>query len=100
MFRIQYLSKHEKAQVQDFRNWVRNDPESTTRSAPDSPIIGLIENSDTIASQEAGTSGTPNESAPDTEKTSPSTAARGVTLLLMLDLVVERLEGQVNPQFE
>ena len=66
-----------KAQVQDFRNWVRSDPESTTRSAPDSRIIGLIESSEAIASQEAGTSGTPKESAPDTGKTSPFGATRG-----------------------
>jgi len=73
LFRVQYFPEHEKAQIQDFRNWVENDPESTTRSAPDSPIIGLIENSDAVASQEVGTSGTSKESAPGTEKISPST---------------------------
>ena len=73
MFRVQYFPEHEKAQIQDFCNWVENDPESTTRSAPDSPIIGLIENSDAVASQEVGTSGTSKESAPRTEKSSPST---------------------------
>jgi len=77
LFRIQYLPEHEKDQVQDFCNWVHKDPDSATRSAPESPIIGLIENSDAIACQETGTSGTPKESAPEAEKTSPSVAAKG-----------------------
>ena len=34
---------HEKIQVQDFRNWVSSSSEGTSRSAPESPIIGLIE---------------------------------------------------------
>ena len=33
---------HEKDQVQDFRNWVSSGSEETSRSAPDSPVIGLI----------------------------------------------------------
>lgn len=40
---IQHLSAHEKDQVQDFRNWVSRGSEGTSRSAPESPIIGLIE---------------------------------------------------------
>ena len=32
-----------KDQVQDFRNWVSSVSEGTSRSAPDSPVIGLIE---------------------------------------------------------
>ena len=62
---------------------MQSDPEATTRSAPESPIIGLIENSDAAACQEAGTSGTPKESAPKAEKSSlfadqlpPSAAAK------------------------
>jgi hypothetical protein len=35
---------HEKEQIQDFRNWVLSSSEGTSRSAPESPIIGLIEN--------------------------------------------------------
>jgi len=77
LFRIQYLPEHEKDQVQDFRNWVHKDPDSATRSAPESPIIGLIENSDAIACQETGTSGTPKESTPEAKKTSPSIATKG-----------------------
>ena len=34
---------HEKDQVQDFRNWVSSGSEGTSRSAPESPVIGLIE---------------------------------------------------------
>ena len=43
MTRIQHLSAYEKDQVQDFRNWVSSDSEETSRSAPESPVIGLIE---------------------------------------------------------
>ena len=41
--RVQHLSEHEKDQVQDFRNWVSSGSEETSRSAPDSLVIGLIE---------------------------------------------------------
>ena len=34
---------HEKDQVQDFRNWVSSGSEGTSRSAPESLVIGLIE---------------------------------------------------------
>ena len=34
---------HEKDQVQDFLNWVSSGSEGTSRSAPESPVIGLIE---------------------------------------------------------
>ena len=42
--RVQHLSAHEKNQVQDFPNWVSSGSEGTSRSAPESPVIGLIEN--------------------------------------------------------
>jgi len=41
--RIQHLLAHEKDQVQDFRNWISSGSEGTSRSAPESPVIGLIE---------------------------------------------------------
>ena len=47
---------HEKEQIQDFRNWVLSSSEGTSRSAPESPVIGLIENP--VASL-------PNPEAPD-----------------------------------
>ena len=67
-FKIQHLPEPEKIQIQNLCNWVENNPESSTRSAPDSPIIGLIENSDAAACQEVGTSGTSKEPAPGAEK--------------------------------
>jgi len=48
--RIQYLPAQEKNQIQDFRNWMESSPEESTRSTPDSPVIGLIKNSTTPSS--------------------------------------------------
>jgi len=64
--RIKYLSAHEKDQIQDFRNWVQSGSETTTRSAPESPVIGLIENStDNLPSSDMpGTLSEPNPEAP------------------------------------
>jgi len=41
--RIQHFQAHEKDQVQDFCNWVSSGSKGTSRSAPESPVIGLIE---------------------------------------------------------
>ena len=71
-FRIQYLPEQEKGRVQDFRNWVESDLDSSTRLGPDSPIIGLIKSYDAATCQEVGTSGMPKESAPEAEKSAPS----------------------------
>ena len=67
MARIQYLLVHEKDQIQDFRNWVQSGPETTTRSAPESPVIGLIENSTASIPdvETAGISNEPNPEAPE-----------------------------------
>ena len=58
---------HEKDQVQDFRNWMSSGSERTSRPAPESPVIGLMEtpaanlpNSDT-----AEKSSEPNPEAPE-----------------------------------
>ena len=67
MFRIQYLPEHEKDQVQNFHNWVHSDPDTTTRSAPESPIIGLSKSS-VATCHEAGTSRTSKESTPKVRK--------------------------------
>ena len=77
---------HEKDQVQDFLNWMQSDPETTTRSAPESPVIGLIENSTAIC-QNADTPGTSNEpnprtsneSNPETPKLTPSAATESTS---------------------
>ena len=45
MARIKYLPAQEKDQIQDFRNWMESSLETSTRSTPESPIIGLIESS-------------------------------------------------------
>ena len=41
--KIHRLPAHEKDQVQDFRNWMSSGSEGTSRTAPESPVIGLIE---------------------------------------------------------
>ena len=43
MARVHHLPAHEKIQVLDFHNWVSNGSEGTSRSALESPVIGLIE---------------------------------------------------------
>ena len=67
MARIQYLTAHEKEQIQDFHNWVSSSSEGTSRSDPESPVIGLIENP--VASlpnvDTTGKSNEPNPEAPD-----------------------------------
>ena len=85
MARIQYLLAHEKDQIQDFCNWMQNDPETTTRSAPESPVIGLIENS-TANSPNADTPGTSNEPNPEAPKLTP-TATEGTSSAVELTMV-------------
>ena len=55
---------------------MQRDPEATTRSAPESPVIGLIENSTAIC-QNADTPGTSNEPNPKVPKLNPSAATEG-----------------------
>ena len=74
--RIQHLSPHEKDQVQDFCNWVSSGSEGTNRSAPDSPIIGLIE-SPAAGFLSADTAEKPSEPSPETSDT--PTAAEGAS---------------------
>ena len=66
--RVQHLSAHEKDQVQDFRNWVSSGLEGTNRSAPDSPVIGLIE-SPAADFPSADTAEKPSEPSPKTSDT-------------------------------
>ena len=65
--RIQYLPAHEKDQVQDFRNWVSSGSEGTSRSAPESPVFGLIETPAAILQNvnTAEKSSEPNPEAPE-----------------------------------
>jgi hypothetical protein len=76
--RIQYLPAHEKDQIQDFRNWMKSNPETTTRSAPESPVIGLIKNS-TANPLNADTPGTSSEPNPEAPKLAPSTSTEGTS---------------------
>ena len=57
---------------------MERDLEATTRSAPESPVIGLIENSTAIC-QNADTPGTSNEPNPGSPKLTPSTATEGTS---------------------
>ena len=57
---------------------MQRDLEATTRSAPESPVIGLIENS-TAISPDADTPGTSNELNPLVPKLAPSTTTEGTS---------------------
>ena len=74
-FKIQHLPEPEKAQIQNFCNWVENNPESSTRSAPDSPIMGVIKGSGDVATRKVSTSRDSKEDAPGAEKSAPSSAS-------------------------
>ena len=65
---------------------MQNNLETTTRSAPESPVIGLIENStvicpnvDTPGTSNEPNPGTSNESNPEAPKLAPSAAAKGTS---------------------
>ena len=73
MARIQTLPAHEKDQIQDFRNWVQNEPESTTRSVLESLIIGLIENP-SVSMPSAETARTSNKPNPEVFEHTPAAA--------------------------
>ena len=76
--RIQYLPSHEKDQIQDFRNWMESGSEMTTRSPPESPVIGLIESS-TASPVNAGTPGTSKEPNLEVPSPTPSAATEGTS---------------------
>ena len=57
-----------KDQVQDFRNWVSSGSEETSRSAPDSSIIGLIK-TPTASFPSADAAEKPSEPSPETSDT-------------------------------
>ena len=85
---------HEKDQIQDFRNWMQNDLETTTRSAPESPVIGLIENS-TAISPDADTPGTSKEPPLEVPASTPSTAGEGTPNIAGCGS--DKAEGSKNP---
>ena len=94
--RIQYLSAQEKDQIQDFRNWIENSPETSTRSTPESPIIELIENSTTL-SPNVDISGTSKELTLEVPASTPSAAGEGTSSAGGYG--GDRAEGSNNPTF-
>ena len=74
--RIQHLSAHEKDQVQDYRNWVSSGSEGTSRSTPESPIIGLIE---TPAASLPSANAAENPSVPGPGTSDTPAAAEGAS---------------------
>ena len=56
------------------RNWMENNQESSSRSAPDSPIMGLLKGSSDAATQKVSAFGEAKEDAPGAEKSAPSLA--------------------------
>ena len=73
---------------------MQRDPEATTRSAPESPVIGLIENPAAVC-QDAGTSGTSKESNPEAPKLTPSAATENTSAAA--SIVDNEAEGSRNP---
>ena len=67
---------HEKDQVQDFRNWVSSSSEGTSRSASESPVIGLIE---TPTASLPSVDTTVNPSKPNPEISDTPAAAEGAS---------------------
>ena len=57
---------------------MKSNPETTTRSAPESPVIGLIKNS-TANPLNADTPGTSSEPNPEAPKLAPSAATEGTS---------------------
>ena len=76
------------------RNWVQNNPETTTRSALESLVIGLIENSTAIC-QNADIPRTSNEPNPEAPKLTPSAAIEGTSSATGIGS--NRAEGSRNP---
>ena len=73
MARVQHLPAHEENQVQDFRNWESSGSEGTSRSAPESPVIGLIETPATIL-QNVNTAKKSSEPNPEASEHTPAAA--------------------------
>ena len=71
--RIQYLPANEKDQVQDFRNWMSSGSEGTSRSALESPVIGLIE-TPAASFPSVDTAERPSEPSPKSPDHTPATA--------------------------
>ena len=73
---------------------MESDPETTTWSTPESPVVGLIENSTAIC-QNADTPGTSNEPNPKVPKLNPSVATEGTPSAV--EIGSGGAEGSKNP---
>ena len=73
---------------------MQRDLEATTRSAPESPVIGLIENPVAVR-QDAGTSGTSKESNPEAPQLTPSAAVENTSTAAGIG--DDKAEGSRNP---
>ena len=73
---------------------MQRDPKATTRSGPESLVIGLIENPAAVC-QDAGTSGTSKESAPEAPKFTPSAATKDTSAAVGIG--GGETEGSWNP---
>ena len=76
--RIQYLPAQEKDQIQNFRSCMESTLEASTRSTPNSPIIGLIENP-AILSPNAGMPEASKEPTSEVLAPTPSAAVEGIS---------------------
>jgi len=83
--RIQHLLAHEKEQIQNFRNWVSSSSEGTSRSAPESPVIGKIE-IPSASLPSVDTAEKPSEPSPKAPDHTPATA-EGPPMLVGLEVV-------------
>ena len=73
---------------------MQRDPKATTRSGPESLVIGLIENPAAVC-QDAGTSGTSKESNPEAPKLTPSAATEDTSAATKIG--GGEAEGSRNP---
>jgi len=80
-----------KDQIQDFHNWIESSPETSTRSTPESPIIGLIENSIAL-SPNMDMPGTSKEPALEVPTPTPADGTSNAA-----GLGSDRAEGSKNP---
>ena len=91
---FQYLPAQEKDQIQGFRNSMESSPDTSTRSTPDSPIIGLIENSATL-SPNARMPEASKEPTPEVPASTPSAAVESNSNAAGSGS--DKVEGSKNP---
>ena len=73
---------------------MQRDPEATTRSAPESPVIGLTENPFVVC-QDASISGSSKELNPEAPKLNPSIVIEDTSTTAGIS--GDKAEGSTNP---